>query len=209
MQKLKALQQALKEEGAKIALHPGFEVFLSPSILQDIQEKELTLGESSYVLIETELNGLPDDFYIHVFELLRAGYKPILAHAERYVSIMKKPSRVRSLIQRNIYIQVNGGSLLGQYGEKVRQTAWTLLENGWAHLVGSDDHARRPYGSYFDALAKITSRIDEHTARLLSQDHPQMILENQKIPYKYVYVESADSAQPGNSSQSLWKKLFR
>ncbi len=203
LQKLEALKAALKERDAKITLLPGFEVFLSPGILKDIEEKELFMGSSKYILIETELNGLPDDFYTMAFELLRAGYKPILAHAERYVSIMKNPKKARSLMERNIYIQVNSGSLMGQYGEKVRQTAWILVDNGWAHVIGSDDHTRGHYRSYFDALTKIEDRIDDHTAHLLSQKHPQMILDDEAMPYHYVYVE-----HPSGRSSSKRRGLF-
>jgi protein-tyrosine phosphatase len=205
MKKLEELQQALKAKGAKLKLIPGFEVFLSPTILEDVKEKNLTLGDSKYVLIETELNGLYHDFEHYTFDLLRAGYKPILAHAERYVSVMRKPSSVRSLIERNVYVQVNTGSLVGQYGEKVRQTAWILIDNGWAHLLGSDDHVRGPYRSYFEAVEKIKHRIDEHTARLLSREHPLMVLNGEDMPYKYVHVE-----RPRHRSKSggFWRSIF-
>jgi len=204
MRKLEALRAGVRGKGAKLKLHPGFEVFLSPSILEDINQKNLTLGDSKYVLVETELNGLYDDFSQHTLELLRAGYKPILAHAERYVSVMKRPSSVRKLIERNIYIQVNTGSLVGQYGEKVRQTAWILLDNGWAHLLGSDDHVRGPYRSYFDAVNKIKHRIDSRTAQLLSREHAEMILADEDIPYKYVHVERRHRSK----SNSIWRWIF-
>ena len=206
MKKLEELQHELKAKGAKLKLIPGFEVFLSPTILEDVKEKNLTLGDSKYVLIETELNGLYHDFEHYTFDLLRAGYKPILAHAERYVSVMRKPSKVRDLIERNVYIQVNTGSLVGQYGEKVRQTAWILVDNGWAHLLGSDDHVRGPYTSYFEAVEKIKHRIDKRTAQLLSREHALMVLADEEIPYKYVHVERPHHHR--SRSKSLWRWLF-
>lgn len=206
LQKFETLKQGIKAKGAKIQLIPGFEVFLSPTVIEDIQAKNLTLGDSKYVLVESELNGLYNDFDHYTFELLRAGYKPILAHAERYVSIMRKPSRVRSLIERNIYIQINTGSLMGQYGEKVRQTAWILVDNGWAHVIGSDDHVRGPYRSYFDAIDKIKDRIDEKTAQLLSREHAEMIIAGENIPYKYVRVERSHHHR--SRSRSIWRRLF-
>ncbi len=206
LQKLEALQQGVRERGAKIELIPGFEVFLSPSVSEDIQKKSLTMGDSKYVLVETELNGLYDDFDHHVFGLLRAGYKPILAHAERYVSVMRKPSSVRSLIERNVYVQINAGSLTGLYGEKVRQTAWILVDNGWAHLLGSDDHVRGTYKNYFEAVNLIKERIDEHTARLLSREHPQMLIEGKNMPYKYVHVERHHHDH--SRRRSIWRRIF-
>ena len=212
--KLNNLQQKVQEAGAKIKLLPGFEVYLQPNSLEDIQKFNLCMGDSNYVLIESDLNGLPEDFYNNIFPLLRAGYKPILAHAERYVSIMKSISSAKKLVERNVYIQVNSGSLMGQYGTKVQDTAWRLVKYGLAHMLGSDDHVRGSYRSYFDALEVIEERIDAHTAHLLSELHPRKVLENKPIPYRYVYVDmpshvSGYSRPRTRKKKSLLRRLMR
>ncbi|MCK9556723.1 MAG: capsular biosynthesis protein [Candidatus Cloacimonetes bacterium] len=202
--KLNALRDSAREDGLSLDLQSGFEVFIQPGIVQDIQNKCLCLGESSFVLIESELNGLPSDFYSNVYPLLRAGYKPILAHAERYVSIMKKPTKAQDLIDRNIYIQTNAGSILGHYGEKVRQTAWVLLENGWSHFLASDDHVKGDYGTLMEAYQMVASRIDEHTADLLCKEFPAAIANGDKIPYSYVYVQRPKVKR----HRSLMERMF-
>ncbi|MDZ4181697.1 MAG: CpsB/CapC family capsule biosynthesis tyrosine phosphatase, partial [Candidatus Cloacimonadaceae bacterium] len=203
--RLSALSSAALSAELDITLHPGFEVFLQPGILADIEAKRLFMGSSDYVLVESELNGLPADFYANVFPLLRKGFKPLLAHAERYVSIMRKPEEAQELIEKNIYLQVNAASLLGLYGDKVRQTAWTLVENGWVHVLGSDDHVRSPYGSYFAALELLAEQTDDYTVELLSQKHPLAILENRRIPYRYVEV---NRPRPRHRKKSLWRRIF-
>ncbi len=184
--------QILREQAAanqiELQLHPGFEVYLQPNVVEDIQALNLVMGDSHYVLIESDLNGLPNDFYTQVFPLLRKGYKPILAHAERYVSIMKHIKDAKHMIERNIYMQVNAGSLLGMYGEKVRQTAWSLLRNGWAHLLASDDHVRGTFHAYFEAIKLIEQELDHHTVELLTETFPRMLLQGRDIPYSYVFV---------------------
>ncbi|HNT52238.1 MAG TPA: capsular biosynthesis protein, partial [Candidatus Syntrophosphaera sp.] len=90
-EKLQQLKRLALSHGLDISLEQGFEIFLHPRTGEDIASHNLTLGKSRYVLIESDLNGLPPDFYTDVYPLLRKGYKPILAHAERYVSIMHKP----------------------------------------------------------------------------------------------------------------------
>ncbi|MCD8479136.1 MAG: capsular biosynthesis protein [Candidatus Cloacimonetes bacterium] len=187
--KLSELRLKAEQKGLKIKLHSGFEVFIQPGIVEDIKEKNLTLGDSKYVLIESELNGLPTDFYQNVYPLLRAGYKPILAHAERYVSIMKRPTKARELTDRDIYIQTNAGSLLGHYGDKVRHTAWTLVDNGWTHFIASDDHVRTNYQALFEAGNLIEARIDSRTRDLLCKSFPAAIATNDRIPYSYVIVQ--------------------
>ncbi len=206
--KLKQLQDLATENGLKIRLHPGFEIYLHPFSLKDIQKHNLKLGNSRYILVESDLNGLPSDFYENLYPLLRKGYKPILAHAERYVSIMNKVHDAKDLIRRDIYMQVNAGSLLGLYGEKVRQTAWLLLRNGWAHFLASDDHAKAPYGAYFEAIELIKSELDTEVAGLLTQDFPAKILKNESVPFKYVYLRSSGSSQRHRRKKNIWQRIF-
>ncbi|MCB5253059.1 MAG: CpsB/CapC family capsule biosynthesis tyrosine phosphatase [Candidatus Cloacimonadaceae bacterium] len=203
-EKLNNLREQAQTAGLQIEIESGFEVFIQPGIQEDIQEHSLTMGDSRYVLIESELNGLPTDFYANVYPLLRAGYKPILAHAERYVSIMHKPSKARDLVDKNVYIQSNAGAFLGFYGEKVRQTAWTLLENGWTHFLASDDHVKGEYGALVEASKLIGKRIDDHTADLLTRDHPARISNGEAIKYSYVIVK-----RPRNHrKKSIMRRLF-
>ncbi len=205
--RFKEVEAELAKAGVKLELRPGFEVFAQAGIIEDIIAKSLYLGDSKYVLVESELNGLPPDFYTCVYPLLRAGLKPILAHAERYVSIMQKPSEARSLIDRNIYMQVNASSLVGLYGDKVKTTAKTLIENGWAHFVGSDNHGRTPVESYLDAHTLISSKVDQKTADMLMKDFPSRIESNLQIPYRY--VEVIRPRHHRRKRRSWLKKLLR
>ena len=198
-----ALVEAAKDAGIRMKLHSGFEIFIHPGILDDIRKNNLVLKDGPYILIESELNGLPTDFYSNVYPLLRYGYKPILAHAERYVSIMKKPSQARDLTDKNIHIQTNAGSLLGLYGEKVRQTAWVLIENGWTHFLASDDHVRSDYSAMFEAYRLICERIDERTADLLCNKFPAAIGAGDKVPYSYVHVH-----RPRKHHRKWYRRLF-
>ncbi len=199
----KELVAEVKHQSIPITLYPGAEVFLIKGITEDIKQKNLTLADSNYVLVETDLNGFPLDFYANLFELLHKGYHPIIAHAERYVSVMSKPSEIEEYIEKNIYMQVNSGSLIGGYGEKVKSTAWKIVEKGWAHLVASDAHLTCDYESYFLARDKIIEHIDEYTAELLFQKYPQKILNKEKIPYKYVSVKHSH-----RRSKSMFRSLF-
>jgi len=189
--KFKELEEEIKHQSIPITIYPGAEVYLSYSVVDDIIKYNLTLADSHYVLIETDLNGFPPDLQKNIYSLLRHGYKPIIAHVERYVSVMVKSHEAKELMNRNVYIQVNAASVIGGYGEKVKQTVWKLLNKGWAHFLGSDHHAKSDYTAYFKAKEKIIEHIDDKTANLLTNTHPQAILNNLKIDFDYVYVHKA------------------
>jgi len=202
LSRYRELEAEIKIQKIPITIYPGAEVFLTPGISDEIKSHKLTLAESSYVLIETDLNGLPRDFDKNMFDIVRHGYKPILAHAERYVSVMMKTRSVKSMIRRNIYVQINAASLIGGYGEKVKQTAWKLLHMGWVHLMGSDEHIKGDYTAFFKAIEKISEHVDEPTAKLLTQTHPNAILTNDLIPFDYVMVHRVHK-------KNLVKRLMR
>jgi protein-tyrosine phosphatase len=185
------LESEIKHQNIPITLYPGAEVYLAPGIVEDIISNKLTLAESSYVLFETDLNGFPHDMQKNIYELLRRGFRPILAHAERYSSVMRKSHEARELINRNIYIQINAASILGGYGERVKDTVWKMLNKGWVHFLGSDHHARSDYTAFFKAKEKIEEYVDKYTANLLTQAYPQLMLNNEKVPYDYVIVHKA------------------
>lgn len=190
MSVFRELESEVTHQGINISLYPGSEVYMVAGATDLIKEHKLTLADSSYVLIETDLNGFPTDLAKNIFDLLRAGYKPILAHAERYVSVMMKSHEAKEMINRSVYIQVSAPSVIGGYGEKVKQTAWKLLNKGWVHLLGSDHHTRSDYGAYFEARNKIIEHVDMETAELLTNIHPQAIIDNAKIEYEYVFVQT-------------------
>jgi protein-tyrosine phosphatase len=191
--KFRELEQEIHHQNIPIHIYPGAEVFLVSGIGDDIREKNLTLAESSYILLETNLNGFPPDLHKILFELVRQGYKPILAHAERYVSVMAKSQEAKDIINRSVYIQVNAASIIGGYGEKVKDTVWKLLNKGWVHLLASDHHGKSDYNAFFAAKNKIIEHIDEQTAYLLTNKHPKSIINNTKIDFEYVYVQKPTS----------------
>ncbi len=69
---------------------------------------------------------------------------PIIAHAERYPEIWKKPAIITELVEMGCLIQVNASSF---EDKQARKLALALLKHGYMHCIGSDAHdmtARAP-----------------------------------------------------------------
>lgn len=188
--KFRELEQEVKHQSIPVTLYPGAEVFLTAGIVEDIKKYNLTLAGSHYVLFETDLNSFPADMQKNIFELLREGFRPVLAHAERYVPVMMKSHEAQEMITRSVYIQMSAASVVGGYGEKVKQTAWKLLNNGWVHILASDYHAHTSYGAFFEARDKIIKHIDKDMADILTINHPQAVIDDEKIELEYVYIQN-------------------
>ncbi|WP_294819402.1 CpsB/CapC family capsule biosynthesis tyrosine phosphatase [uncultured Flavobacterium sp.] len=105
-------------------------------------EKLLTLKEN-YVLVEMSYINPPMQLYEILFDLQIAGYKPVLAHPERYNFYHHKFGEYQKLKKAGCLFQVNLLSLTGYYGKPVLDVARKLLESNMIDFAGSDTHHER------------------------------------------------------------------
>ena len=192
----------MRSENIPIKLHLAAEVLLNSKSLENIETEKLTVNETNYVLVESEMSGFPADFKENLYYLIKAGFKPILAHPERYSEVKRNPEIVEDLMHRNVLMQINAGSLLGHYGKECRKTAWKLLRSGWVHFMASDNHCRNPEYALAEAKMLVEHKIDQYTAEMLTYDNPRKLLENEKINIFYLSDEKLESRK------SLWSKLM-
>jgi len=76
------LQKRLNSNGIPLTLSPGREYFLDEYLLDSLEEP-LTLGNSRLVLIEIPSNQNSDTVRQVLFQVVRSGLTPIIAHPER------------------------------------------------------------------------------------------------------------------------------
>ncbi|MBE5737766.1 MAG: hypothetical protein E7348_05135 [Clostridiales bacterium] len=131
----------VKEKGLDVNLYLGQEIFIEPDYKRQFKEDTfLTIANGKYVLIEFAYTGYIDAPEI-VYEIIRLGYKPIIAHVERYDSIELKD--VVEIKELGGYIQVNASSLVNMKIGKVHKKAKILLRCGLVDFVASDVHENR------------------------------------------------------------------
>ncbi len=78
-----------------------------------------------------------------VKEIVERGYRPIIAHPERYVGMGEDLDVARQWREAGAYQQVNFGSLVGRYGARPQGTALRLLRRGWVDYLASDFNGHR------------------------------------------------------------------
>ena len=141
IEKLDRLVLASKEENFNIKILSGLEIYMHPNLPKLYKDKKIWgINDSEYLLIELPMGQFPmyteDVFY----ELMLLGVKPILAHPERNIKIMQNHDLIVNLINQGVLMQVNAGSLLGNYGKDVKKTANEFLKKNMIHILGSDGH---------------------------------------------------------------------
>lgn len=106
-------------------------------------EKLLCLKEN-YVLVEISYLNPPIQLYDILFELQVAGYRPVLAHPERYNFYHESSlSHYEKLKKSGCLLQLNMLSATGYYGQRVAKTADLLIKKGLIDFIGSDVHHNR------------------------------------------------------------------
>lgn len=130
------LKKSLKED---ISIDFASEYMIDTSLINRIREKSLLTLKDNYVLVEMNFISAPNNLYEILFELKLNGYKPIMAHPERYMHLSNK--EFFKLKKFECKFQLNLLSVSGYYNkEVVRKSDW-LLKNEMINFVGSDIHS--------------------------------------------------------------------
>lgn len=178
-----SLQKELSRKGSKIQLYAGNELYYRSDILEELEEKKAcTMAGSAYVLVE--FNPADDYDYIRngIYLMIAGGYRPILAHAERYGSVCTKAGRVEDLIEMGCYIQVNAGSIMGQCGLFAKQFTRGLLKQQLIHFVATDAHNPEKRGPYLGDCGKyISKKYGVSYAQKLLYENPMHIINDEYI----------------------------
>jgi len=71
------------------------------------------------------------------------GYKPVIAHPERYAKVAENPNCLKDLIEQGNYVQINSLSLIAKSERRAKRTAEILLRHRMVHFIGTDAHSSR------------------------------------------------------------------
>lgn len=168
-----------------VRLYAGNEVLWFDSMTERLQSGEiLTLADSHYTLIEF----YPEESYQTILRAIRnvrnAGYRPIIAHAERFKAIQEHGlAEVREL---GAYVQLSTEPLShkGLSGLFDRETKFVqkALRNQEADFLGTDMHRvdRRP-PVLRDAIDWIEKNLDPDYADAVLQGNAEAIVRDEEI----------------------------
>lgn len=132
--------QVLKDTHLKAAAEYMMDSFFFDRIKKE--EKLLTLKEN-YVLVEMSYLNAPIQLYDIIFEIQIQGYKPILAHPERYLFYNNNFEEFYKLKKSGCLFQLNLLSATGYYGVGVTKITQKLLDANLYDFVGSDVHHQK------------------------------------------------------------------
>lgn len=191
-----ALQELVEAEFPKLKLARGFEVMLDVPH-PNLENPLLRLAGTSFVLIEFPFMNIPPNSAYALRELREAGWMPILAHPERYVNMESNMALIEQWRDAGALMQINAGSILGQYGSRAKKLSWSILEDGHADYMCSDYHSRGKC-AVGAAFSELRNRGMEAQVDTLVSNAKQVIRGERPKPLDPFAMKG----------QSPWKKVF-
>lgn len=145
-----------------IVLNLAAEYMLDNLFEERLEAHDLLTMEDDIVLVEASTIAAPYDFKGTLGRIMSEGYRPLLAHPERYRYLTEKDYEV--FMEMGISFQLNLASLTGYYGESTARKAEWILRKGWYMTIGSDCHRFRSIKEQFERQA-----ISSSTRALLNE----------------------------------------
>ena len=135
------LQAQVAREMPDMQLYLGAEIRYGSSVPERLQQETLlAMNGSDFVLLEFSTQAVKSQILMAVMEVVRYGYTPIIAHAERcecFHTVSDLVDEVRSL---GGYIQINADSIMGVHGFAIKRFTHKLLKGQKVDFVASDGH---------------------------------------------------------------------
>lgn len=149
--KLEEVRAFLKKNNVDFKLEAAAEYYLDEMFMAKLTKEEplLTFGDN-YLLFETSYINEPSYLPEAIFRLKSLGYKPVLAHPERYIYMYTDFQKLVDVFEKGVLFQINLNSLGGYYSPAARKFAIKLIQNRMVNFVGTDAHGMR----HIEALKK-------------------------------------------------------
>ena len=163
-----------------VTLYPGCEYHVSHDIFENLENGRVhSMADTNYVLTEYSFSDSLDRIISYTQELVMRGWKPVIAHAERYEVFHRKPHLAEDVLDAGAMIQVNADSVLGLDGRAVKKTSRKFLDLELVDFIASDAHDLGERASRLDeCCAFIRKKYGEKTAHLLFEENARRILQD-------------------------------
>ena len=137
-----------------IELDTAAEYYMDEELSRRLESGDILTIGAEYLLFETSFFCEPLNLHEMIYEITMRGYRPLMAHPERYRYINDIQDFYGRLREAGVSFQVNINSFGGYYGSDAKEKAYYLSENGMVDFLGSDIHGTGQIDYMSDILSK-------------------------------------------------------
>ncbi len=174
-----------------ILIAEGCELMLTEDTYEQVSNKLfIPFENTTYLLCEYNVRTLSssrsfmENFENYIYQVIDAGYKPIVAHAERYFLQPIDLDYIQYLINLGCVIQMNTTSFLQRGNEQLYENSIALLDNNLVHVIATDTHSSDGFRSpnLKDAYKSLVKKgYDLEYLNVMFYKNPMKILKNEDI----------------------------
>ncbi len=176
------LQNWARERYPQLQLLLGNELRYESGCLEWLSRGQCrTMGNTDLVLVDFSAKAGAETVEQGLRRLLNGGYRPILAHPERYLSLDGGHKRLENLHNSGVLLQIDGGAFFGEYGLRAKMRAFGLVKAGLADFVSSDAHGLKTRAPGMSRVHRyLSQKFGSHVAEALCNDNALQWLGNQQ-----------------------------
>jgi len=151
-QGLELVRAELKKNEIAVEIEAAAEYYFDEGLEDKIEKGTVLSLGSGFLLFEVSFLSFPRSFYEVVEKILTKGYKPVLAHPERYGYFAGSIDQFERIKKSGCYLQLNALSLIGYYGKSAQKIAQELVDRKLIDFLGTDIHHMKHAGMLSKAL---------------------------------------------------------
>ncbi|WP_158838677.1 tyrosine-protein phosphatase [Polaribacter sp. L3A8] len=170
--KLEEVKAALKKRNiTDVTIRAAAEYMMDEQFSELLEKNDILTLKDKYVLVEMSYFSAPINLYEILFEIQVKGYKPVLAHPERYNFLHTNIDNYYKLKKAGCLFQLNLLSLTEQYGKGVQKMSEKLLKENLYDFVGTDTHHK----NHLELLKKIGTKKNLEKIKHLLENNNKFI----------------------------------
>lgn len=137
---LDIVREEFHHQKINLAIEAAAEYYLDETFENKLNKGDLLTIGNNYLLFELSYINYPNNLKDIIQKMNDKGYKPILAHPERYPYFYNSLDNYYQAKEYGCYFQLNTISLTGYYGKQAQKIAEDLVDNMLIDFIGSDMH---------------------------------------------------------------------
>lgn len=136
----------LSEKKLNLKLYPGNIIRDNFDNIRDfVDEKIGSINNGKYVLLNPEESSTIKDLIEIIYEFTLRDYTPIIFGPEKIKEITDDNKNINKLLKENCLLQLDLGSINGEYGKKVLKTSKALKKMDVYSFIGFEDNLKKEY----------------------------------------------------------------
>ena len=144
------LRKTVWEINKDMRLYLGSELYASENMISQIKDKRaMPMAGSNYVLTELYEAITASQVRAYLGILISKGYRPVIAHAERYGCMRNDINFIEDMIEMGAYIQLNADSVIGKEGFALKRFCKKLLKRRPSRIGEAYVYICRKFGQEY------------------------------------------------------------